>query len=83
MVLNKEIIKATDLKSAVMYCAILSLQSNKNKDIFVPVPIDYVKNEFFLSEMEQTSSVKKLIGAGLVEKKVFGLPAKRHFKVLK
>ena len=83
MVLNKEIIKATDLKSAVMYCAILSLQSNKNKGFFVPVPIDYVKNEFFLSEAEQVSGVKKLISAGLVEKKVFGLPAKRHFKVLK
>jgi hypothetical protein len=83
MVLNKEVIKSTDLKSAVMYSAISSLLSNKNKGIFVPVSIDYVKNEFFLSEAEQVSCVKKLISAGLVEKKVFGLPAKRHFKVLK
>ena len=43
--------------------------------------VDHCEERTYLSEKEQSASVKILEDRGLIEKKILGLPGKRHFRI--
>lgn len=78
--IDRELLKIVGLKAAAMYAELLD---RADGDDFFPATIDYIESAVFLSRKQQTKAIKTLTELGLIECKVMGQPAQRHFKILR
>jgi hypothetical protein len=67
--------------SVLQYARLYFQEKNMIKNDFFPLSSTIIKNEIGLSREVQDRSVKKLSKLNLIETKVMGIPATKHFKI--
>jgi hypothetical protein len=81
VILPLKMIKAVGYHSAAFLQYLMEVDDKILEDIFFPIPIEEVKESRMLSREMQDNSIKKLMEFNLIETKLSGIPAKRHFKI--
>jgi hypothetical protein len=83
-------LKVLGLKAGVLYsflreyCSQTNEQTRiKEKSDFIPITTEQIMENTNLSSKQQRKAIEKLKQFGLIEVKLKGLPAKRHFKIIK
>ena len=67
--------------SVLQYARLYYQERNMIKNDFFPLSSNIIKNEIGLSRAIQDRTIKKLLGLNLIETKVIGIPATKHFKI--
>ncbi|MFW6009281.1 MAG: hypothetical protein ACOCP8_08475 [archaeon] len=74
---------AAIMYSELLYEAIYYYGNNRTtKEGYFYSTISNIEKTIYLSRKEQDRAINKLIEGGLIEKKLKGIPPKRHFKIL-
>ena len=88
IILNKNLINSIGINEALLYSELFNrmhqfnFRGNLTDDGYFPCTIKEIEDEISLSRKQQDLVIKKLKDVGLIEIKVLGLPAKRHFKII-
>ena len=85
--LNKDIARAIGLNEAIVLGALCSESvycdgRGLTEDGFFPFSIELLQEETTLGRKSQDTAIANLVSAGLVEQKNFGIPNKRHFRIV-
>jgi len=80
MELNNDQIKELGIYPSAIYSLLIS--ESKTNDFF-SFSKEKIISETRIKRSNLQASLKKLVSAGYIEMKVFGLPATTHFKILK
>lgn len=79
--INKDFARAYGLDCALLM-AELTQRADKSQEWFVYTSAE-LKINTTLSRLQQDKAIKRLEQLGCIETKLMGLPAKKHFKLLK
>ena len=88
IVINKKLAHSIGLHEAILYSELLSRYFYfADRDMLTESgyfynTIEDLKEGTTLSDKQQRRAIKNLESLGLIELRVFGLPAKRHFKII-
>ena len=87
IVVNKSIAKVVGLHESIVLGALCSESAYYDKrgipeGGFFPFSIELLQEETTLGRKSQDTAIANLVKAGLIEQKNFGIPNKRHFRVI-
>ena len=86
IVLNKELAKQVGLKEAVLLADLISKEeyfiANGMTDGWFFNTAKNVEQDTCLTTHQQSKAIKRLEDLGILETKVVGIPAKKHFKII-
>src|SRR6056297_3255667 len=84
---SKELAREIGLQESIILSELISQyeyfkkENRLDKNNYFYCTVDKMKKNTTISKKTQTRKINNLINLGLIEKKVKGLPAKRHFKI--
>lgn len=86
IVINKKLAHRIGLNETIMYSELLSrynyfAEKGRLKNGYFFNTIEDLEKGTTLSKFQQAHAIKRLVKLGLIEYRLMGLPAKRHFKI--
>lgn len=81
IILPLKMIKAVGYHASSFLQYLVETDDKILEDVFFPISIEEAKEARSLTREMQDTAIKKLIDFNLIETKLAGIPAKRHFKV--